>query len=139
MPTIEAEQSLNTPPVRVAVGIITRDATVCLSLRPKHLHQGGLWEFPGGKIEPGETVGEALSRELFEELGLRNLTTQPFMNINWQYADKSVQLEVEQVVDFDGQPSGLEGQQVKWVAIADLHSYRFPEANAAIVQRLQQL
>jgi len=149
MPTTEADaQAVNQDVIRVAVGVIVRDATdfshtecnklceVCISLRPKHLHKGGFWEFPGGKIEQGETVESALARELKEELGIQIQHTEPMMHIPWSYPDKNVVLEVIKVTAFEGEVSGQEGQQVKWVGLEELDDYSFPEANAEIINFL---
>lgn len=122
--------------VRVAVGVIVRDGQVCISLRPDHLHKGGCWEFPGGKIDEGETVESALARELGEELGIDVISTSPLIEIEWVYPEKNVRLEVLQVHEFKGEPRGLENQQVRWIPVGDLIEYQFPEANQAIVEAL---
>ncbi|MGD8710293.1 MAG: Nudix family hydrolase [Ectothiorhodospiraceae bacterium] len=121
--------------VHVAVGVIQApDGSVLIARRPAHLHQGGLWEFPGGKVEAGEGVQEALRRELREELGLEVRDAHPLIRIPFQYPDKSVLLDVWRVNEFDGEPSGREGQPLRWVAKEALREYRFPPANAAIVR-----
>ena len=122
--------------VRVAVGVIVRDGRVCISLRPNHLHKGGCWEFPGGKIDAGETVETALARELGEELGIEVVSTSALIEVDWAYPEKNVRLEVLQVNKFIGEPRGLENQEVLWVPIGDLTEYQFPEANLAIVEAL---
>mgnify|MGYP000031044825 CR=1 FL=1 len=81
----------------VAAVIRAPDGRVLLAQRPQHKHQGGLWEFPGGKVEPGETEVVALQRELQEELGLRAETLSPLIRIQHDYPDKSVELSVWQV------------------------------------------
>ena len=88
----------NTEPkkiVHVAVGVIV-DANqhILIALRPDNVHQGGLWEFPGGKVERNETVESALDRELFEELGLRVVSCEQLVKIQHDYTDKSVLLDV---------------------------------------------
>ncbi|MEQ9209202.1 MAG: 8-oxo-dGTP diphosphatase MutT [Pseudomonadales bacterium] len=122
--------------VRVAVGVIVRNGQICISLRPDHLHKGGCWEFPGGKIDEGETVESALARELGEELGIEVISTSPIIDIDWAYPEKNVRLEVLQVNEFIGEPRGLENQQVRWIPVGDLIEYQFPEANRAIVEAL---
>ena len=123
-------------PVRVAVGVILQNSKICISLRPEHLHKGGFWEFPGGKIEAGETAEAALARELYEELGIRVKTAESIMEIPWNYAGKTVLLEVMKVTSFAGEATGTEGQQLEWVTPDRLGDYRFPEANQAIVDYL---
>lgn len=108
-----------------------------LARRKESAHQGGLWEFPGGKIEAGESTREALGRELDEELGVSVAKAHPLIHIHHDYAEFSVHLDVWRVVDFGGSPRGREGQQIAWVHEEKLHEYRFPEANLAIVRALK--
>jgi 8-oxo-dGTP diphosphatase len=123
--------------IHVAAGVILNgQRQVLLALRPKDKHKGGLWEFPGGKVEAGETVQTALARELLEEISLVVLESSPFLVIDHDYGDKKVTLDVWLVTRFDGTPHGSEGQEIAWVGIADLPAYQFPEANAAIVAAL---
>lgn len=124
--------------VHVAVGLIFHpsDNQILLAKRHDDAHQGGLWEFPGGKVEAGETVDAALSRELKEELGIDVLLSKAALKISHQYNDKNVLLDVWTVERFDGQAIGAEGQLVEWVALDQLQEYQFPEANKAIVQWL---
>ena len=135
MPTTEADTSASRV-VRVAVGVIVKDSRVCISLRARHLHKGGLWEFPGGKIEEAESSLTALIRELEEELGIVVVEAEPMMEIPWSYPEKTVLLEVIKVTKFAGEPDGLQGQPVKWVELKQLGDYSFPEANAEIIQQL---
>ena len=107
--------------LHVAVAAIVNDAQqVLLARRPEHTHQGGLWEFPGGKCEPGEAVEAALEREIYEELGIRTGVCRPLIRVPHRYTDRSVLLDVWRVDAFEGQPYGREGQAVEWVHIEDL-------------------
>ena len=124
--------------VHVAVGVIVRQQQVLLALRSNKQHQGGKWEFPGGKVEPDETVAQALTRELLEEVALNVTETSAFMQLEYAYPEKTVLLDIYLVTDFTGEPHGLEGQPLQWVNIADLSSMEFPDANQPIVERLQQ-
>jgi 8-oxo-dGTP diphosphatase len=125
--------------IHVAAGVILNgEGQVLLALRPKDKHKGGLWEFPGGKVEPGESVQAALARELLEEINLVVDLASPFLVIDHDYGDKQVTLDVWTVSRFSGTPHGSEGQEIAWVAIADLGRYQFPEANAGIVAALQK-
>ena len=125
--------------VHVAVAVIERDDEILIAHRPEHVHQGGLWEFPGGKVESGEMVQQALKRELHEELGididLQN-GIRPLLRIRHDYADKSVLLDVWKVTGFSGKASGMEGQPVKWVGKHLLTNYDFPEANKPIISAI---
>jgi 8-oxo-dGTP diphosphatase len=124
--------------VHVAVAVIVNeDDEVCISLRHEDSHQGGLWEFPGGKIEPGETVEQALLREIKEELDLDIKESRPLITIPHNYQDKAVCLHVNRVQGYYGQATGVEGQQVKWVPVNELSSYEFPAANLSIIKALQ--
>lgn len=121
-------------PVHVAVGVIANESgQILLAKRPEHLHQGGLWEFPGGKVEPGEPVPAALKRELSEELGIDTLQCHPLIQIRHNYSDKAVFLDVWKVTQFTGIPAGCEGQEIRWVEPAHLVNYTFPAANQPIV------
>jgi 8-oxo-dGTP diphosphatase len=122
--------------VRVAVGIILRDDAVFIALRNSNQHQGGLWEFPGGKCESSEPALDALARELKEECGIVVTESSFYKIISHDYGDKQVELCFYKVTGFDGEPEGSEGQEVSWVAISDLSTYRFPDANQQIVSEL---
>lgn len=122
--------------VNVAVGAIVKDGRVLLAKRAAHQHQGGLWEFPGGKVEAAETVQTALARELKEELDISPKKISPLIQISHQYADKAVLLDVWRVDEFSGEPRGLEGQPLKWVPISQLGEFEFPAANKPIVSAL---
>ncbi|WAK02827.1 Nudix family hydrolase [Methylobacter sp. YRD-M1] len=121
-------------PLQVAVGVVKNAAgQILISLRDRSLHQGGLWEFPGGKIEPFETAGQALSRELKEELDITVEVASPLITIEHQYPDLAVQLHVFLVEQFSGHARGCEGQLFKWAAPDELDQYEFPAANGPIV------
>lgn len=123
--------------IHVAAGVIVdRSGRVLIAKRPDHVHQGGLWEFPGGKLDVGETVQQALCRELSEELGITPLEYRPLLEIRHDYPDKSVLLDVWIVTEFSGNPHGREGQAVEWVKKAQLSQYDFPKANIAILDAI---
>ncbi|MFU8790448.1 MAG: Nudix family hydrolase [Methylobacter sp.] len=121
-------------PLQVAVGVVKNPAgDILISLRHAALHQGGLWEFPGGKIEASETAEQALARELKEELNITVSTATPLITIKHAYPDLSVQLNVFLVERFSGKAKSLEGQPFKWVSPAELKHYAFPAANQPII------
>ena len=125
--------------VHVAVGVILDvDRNILLTRRHDHMHQGGLWEFPGGKLEAGESLSVALARELQEELDITPVKTSPLIEIHHDYGDKSVVLDVHVVWEFSGEPRGLEGQPMAWVSAAQLSDYDFPAANKPIVAAILQ-
>lgn len=121
-------------PVQVAVAVIRdHQGRVLLSRRRESLHQGGLWEFPGGKLEAGETPVQALERELREELGLALRGHRPLIRVSHSYAERRVLLDVHLVTDYAGAPRGLEGQPLAWVPLEALHLYPLPAADRPIV------
>ncbi len=125
-------------PLQVAVGVIKNPAgNILISQRHTTLHQGGLWEFPGGKIESAETAEQALVRELKEELDITVTAASPLITVNHRYPDRSVQLKVFLVDQFSGEATGCEGQPFKWVAPSELKHYDFPAANQPIITAAQ--
>jgi 8-oxo-dGTP diphosphatase len=123
--------------IHVAVGvIINQDRHILLAKRLGHLHQGGKWEFPGGKVEINETVTEALIRELKEEVNLDVSNSIPFMDIRHDYPDKHVRLDIHLISEFSNQAKGMEQQQIEWVPIDRIAEYDFPEANKPIVEKI---
>ena len=123
--------------IDIAVGVLQKDTKVCLALRQKHQSHADHWEFPGGKIEQGETPIEALKREFLEELAVETDYWKPLIVIPWDYEKVSVRLHVYTTAEYTREPLGNEGQQVKWFEIADLHELTFPAANKGILIALQ--
>lgn len=122
----------------IAVGVIfnpPRDR-VLLSRRPDHVSHAGQWEFPGGKLETGESARAALRRELAEELGLVVRDAAPLCCVDHDYPDNPVRLDVWSVTSWEGEAHGREGQETEWVPLASLWQRAFPEANRAIVRWL---
>lgn len=122
--------------VEVAVGVIKQGNQVYISKRADDLHQGGKWEFPGGKREANESIEQALTRELFEEVGIQVTEQSEFMLIEHDYGDKKVRLDVRLVKAFSGQASHQEGQLSQWVEIPKLAQFTFPQANQSIIDKL---
>ncbi|AOY88739.1 DNA mismatch repair protein MutT [Marinobacter salinus] len=123
----------------VAVAVIIRDGRVLIARRPKHVHQGGLLEFPGGKVEPGETVQRALVREVAEETGLKvpESSLEPVIGIRHDYGDKCVFLDVWQTTSAKGEAEGREGQPLAWMLPMDMRDQDFPAANRPIIRALR--
>lgn len=125
--------------VHVAVAVIFRNGRVLIARRPDHAHQGGLLEFPGGKVEPGETVQQALVREIAEETGLKLVedALKPVIGIRHDYGDKRVFLDVWQTSDAQGEAEGREGQAISWMLPEDMRDEGFPAGNWAIIRALK--
>jgi 8-oxo-dGTP diphosphatase len=119
--------------VHVAVGVIHRNQKILLSRRHQDSHQGGLWEFPGGKVEQDEGVQVALDRELREELGIGVVSCEPLLEVRHDYGDKQVLLDVWWVSRYSGEETGLEGQPLLWADSRQLSELAFPAANKPIV------
>lgn len=134
MPSTGAEATA----LRVAVGVVRDDrGRVLVARRAAHRHQGGCWEFPGGKVEAGETITAALRRELAEELGITVDACTPLIRIAHDYGDRHVILEVRAVDRWSGQVAGLEGQPVAWRSPEALDRADFPAANRGIISALR--
>ncbi|XPF93894.1 8-oxo-dGTP diphosphatase MutT [Colwellia sp. RE-S-Sl-9] len=125
--------------VEVAVGVIKRNELYFMTKRLEHVHQGGKWEFPGGKVETNELPEYALNRELKEEVNIDVLSSCPLITINHDYGDKAVSLIVYLVEDFSNEPKALEGQQEGWFTFEELLSLDLPEANKGILDALKSI
>lgn len=122
--------------VAVAV-IINKQGQILISKRSASQHQGNKWEFPGGKLEKGETAQQALRREINEELGIEITSSEYLIDITHNYQnDRKVFLEVFKVTNWLGKPQGHEGQPIRWVKRDELSQYQFPSANASLIKLL---
>jgi 8-oxo-dGTP diphosphatase len=128
------------PTYHVVVGLLfNARQQVLIAQRPPGKLMAGLWEFPGGKIEQGESQLAALTRELAEELGIQVLGAEARFTIEHTYTDRHVVLNIWQVARFSGEPIGCEGQRVRWVTSPELSEYTFPIANQQILGHLAEL
>jgi len=107
-----------------------------LSRRPEGKHMGGLWEFPGGKLEEGETPERALHRELKEELGVSIEILREIQRTFHREDDLEIQLIFFESRIIQGTPKGLEGQQIRWIPLAELRDYPTPPADQSLIQSL---
>ena len=124
-------------PVEVVAAVIERGGRYLITRRLEGTHLAGRWEFPGGKLLPGEKPEEALRRELKEELGVEAAVGEPIETVDWTYPEKSVRLRFFRCA-LAGEPAPLEGQEMRWVAAADLRSFHFPDADATLIARLSR-
>lgn len=124
--------------IHIVAGIIFNPdkSQVFITKRPDDKHKGGFWEFPGGKVEQGETIEQAMIRELEEEIGITTTEQHVFEHLEFDYPEKSLKFDFICVTAFKGQPYGKEGQQGEWVDLAQLVNYTFPEANVPILERV---
>jgi 8-oxo-dGTP diphosphatase len=133
-----APESFSRNVIEVAAGILIDDrGRVLLMQRLPGKHLAGLWEFPGGKIEAGETIGEALIRELNEELGIDVLASAPLISLPWRYPEKTVRLHALRVTAWRGEPHAREGHPLRWAAMRDIDVATMPPADAPIVTALR--
>jgi 8-oxo-dGTP diphosphatase len=125
------------PSINVAAGVLQdKHGQVLISQRLPGTHQAGAWEFPGGKIDVGETPLAALTRELTEELGIIITAAAPLTRFTHRYADRTVVLDVWRVTAYEGMPQGLEGQPIRWAALEKLIEQGLLSADRPIVDAL---
>src|SRR5437667_10657936 len=105
--------------IQVAAGLILHEGRYLIAQRKVGVHLGGLWEFPGGKCEPGESLEACLARELREELAVEARAGHEMMTTVYEYADRRVELHFLRC-DLEGDPVGLLGQEIRWVSRSDL-------------------
>lgn len=126
--------------LHVLVGLIGgEDGRWLVNQRRAGTHMAGFWEFPGGKLAPGEQPFEALSRELDEELGIEVLEAEPLLTLVHDYPDKRVLLDVWRVLRYGGDVEPREGQALRWVHVEDLAGLPLLEADEPIIDRLRAL
>lgn len=117
--------------IKVAVGLIIRGKEILIQKA-----SGTCYEFPGGKIEPGETERACLKRELMEELGIEAAVRPPMMHTEYSYGEKHLSFSWHRCSILLGEPFGKEGQEIKWVAIKDLDQYTFLPADDEVIRSL---
>lgn len=140
MPNTEVDEDLAAAAIHVVAAVIwhpTRPDCFLITRRPEGKHLGGLWELPGGKKEASETIRSALDRELVEEIGIKVITAHPFIEVLHEYPEKTILLDVWQVMDFAGEPEAREQQAMTWVEINQLDDYDFPEADNPVLDAIR--
>jgi mutator protein MutT len=123
---------------RIGVAVI-RDCKgkILIDRRKSDGEMGGLWEFPGGKIEPPETIEKCIQREVKEELGIDIAVDDLLVEINHTYDTFRVTLFVHNCRYLDGEPQPIECEEIRWVSVAEMNNYQFPQANTQIIDLLQ--
>lgn len=123
--------------IDVAAGLIFRDGQLLITQRYAETHLGGLWEFPGGKVEPGESFELCLVRELREELGIEIVLGPLIESLTHAYPEKTVRLHFYRCEWLRGEPQLFGCAAFKWVRADQLKDYSFPAADARLLERLQ--
>jgi 8-oxo-dGTP diphosphatase len=132
------ERVVSHPPIDVVAGVIRReDGRLLITQRLAEDTLGGYWEFPGGKVEPGEDLKTAIQRELKEEVGLETEIGLVIHHIVHPYPDRDVRLHFFAVRIVAGEPQKLEVADLRWVAPCELLNYQFPEADRALIEQLR--
>lgn len=121
----------------VALALIGENSQVLVSQRPKDKDLGGLWEFPGGKLENGEAPFEGLKREIKEELDYDLKSAKPLKSLHHNYPDFSVFLDVWVAYDVQADVHSAEGQPIRWVSFDELQKLKMPEAGKPILKALE--
>lgn len=135
-PMTQARKPL--PQKIIGVAVITDEqGKILIDRRKQEGLLGGLWEFPGGKIEPGETMEECVSREIKEELGIEIEVGSKLITIDHAYTHFKVTLNVFNCKHLSGEPQPIECDEVKWVTLAEISDYPFPKANTQIIEALK--
>ena len=126
------------PFVVVAAAILQREGKILLTRRKLDAHQGGLWEFPGGKQEVGETLEQCLQRELTEEIDIEVGDVQHFYVLRYRYPEKEVELHFFTCSIFQGDPKPLGSIEMAWVPKHELAFYDFPAADRPVLRKILQ-
>lgn len=124
-------------PIQVAAALLTQEGRYLITQRRAGVHLGGLWEFPGGKREPGESLEDCLRRELREELGIEIAPPVPFRVIRHEYPEKSVELHFFRCAIASGLPRPLGCADLRWVAPEELDQFPLPPADQPLVEALR--
>jgi len=125
------------PHKEIGVGIIEReDGKVLIALRPEDVMLGGLWEFPGGKQEKGESITQTVERELMEELDIEVHAFEKFMSFKHTYSHFSITMNAYLCTLISGTPKPKSSQEIRWVEKSELIEYPFPKANKVLTEKL---
>ena len=128
---------MSRPVIDVAIGLVWKDGRVLIARRPGGVHLGGLWEFPGGKVEPGETPEACLLREIQEELCIEAEVVGRREVIEYTYLERAVRLHPIDCRWLSGEPHPAGCEEPRWVSPGELSGYEFPPANAPLLASLR--
>ncbi len=128
------------PPAHVMAGaLFDEQGRVLLAQRPPGKHLAGGWEFPGGKLEPGEQRFDGLKRELYEELGIEVHSGEPLICYDHQYPDRLITLDLWLVTRYSGVPYSREGQTLQWIAVSNLEAAGLLDADKPMIPALERV
>ena len=125
--------------INVVAAIIRKDAQILITQRRNHVHLANLWEFPGGKVEAGESLQGALEREIREELGIKIRVNDEFFTVDHDYPTKSVRLHFFNCTVLEGEAEPVDVADLRWVSAKDFGNYSFPPADAELIAKLQSI
>ena len=120
--------------LEVVAGVVYNNhGEVLVNQRTQPAQFAGKWEFPGGKVESGETIVAALRRELIEEIGITAVSSTPLITVTHDYSQRRVRLHVHEVTEYTGTPTSMEGQTIRWVPLHELPDIDFLDANEPVL------
>ncbi|MDJ0695796.1 8-oxo-dGTP diphosphatase MutT [Mastigocoleus sp. MO_188.B34] len=133
-------QTSKIPPHKIigAAVIWNQQGQILIDRRPLGGQMGGLWEFPGGKIEPGESIEECIKREITEELGIEIAVCEHLITIDHTYSDLRITLTAHHCQHLSGEPQTIECDEIRWVWVDELENFTFPPANTQIIKAIKK-
>ncbi len=137
-PPLQIHDRSQLPLKQIGVAVISNEAgEILIDKRKMSGAMGGLWEFPGGKIEAGETIVDCIVREIREELAIEISVGEHLITIDHTYPTIRVTLIAHHCKHISGVPQPIESDEIRWVKIGDLNEYQFPDANVAIIRAIE--
>ncbi len=124
--------------IAVVAGLLVKEGRLLIARRPFGKHMAGKWEFPGGKIERGESPEAALERELLEELGIRTQTGRIYHAVAHSYPEKDVLLLFYRSTLLSGEPCAIEEAEVRWIEEQELQNFDWAQADQPVIERLSE-
>jgi A/G-specific adenine glycosylase len=131
-------KKVKVPHHQIGIGVIyNKQGEVLIAKRPDDKMLGGLWEFPGGKQEKGETIESTIHREFEEEIGIKIQLNKPFKPIKHAYSHFKITLNSWSGLWISGEPKAKESSEIRWIPVSDLPKYAFPKANRKLIEQIQ--
>ncbi|HAC62765.1 MAG TPA: 8-oxo-dGTP diphosphatase MutT [Cyanothece sp. UBA12306] len=134
-----SEHSITLPHEKIGVGVIyNNEEKILIDRRLEQGLLGGLWEFPGGKIEANETVEDCIKREILEEIAIEIAVKEHLITLEHTYSHFKVTLIVHRCRHLSGEPQPIECQEIRWVTLDEIDNFTFPQANSKIIEVLRK-